>query len=218
MEGELSGERDFLGCSKILKKGRLATYYGLTEASRSTFMKFDLDGKESSVGMPAPGVQIKLVDQEGNESDDGAIWIRGPNVIRSYWKESSTMNPVEGWLKTGDLGHFDDEGYLYLKGRTDDIINVAGEKVNPQDVERIVKLLADIEEAIAVGVKHETFGQVVKLFVKKIAGSHITKSDIIVHCIKNLERYKVPVHIEFVDDFPRTEYGKIKRFMLTSPR
>jgi len=203
---------------KILKKGRLATYYGLTEASRSTFMKFDSDGKESSVGIPAPGVQIKLVDQEGNEADDGEVWIKGPNVIRGYWKESSSMNPVEGWLKTGDSGYFDDEGYLYLKGRTDDIINVAGEKVNPQDVERIVKLLADIEEAVAVGVKHETFGQVVKLFVKKITDSHITKSDIIVHCIKNLERYKVPVHIEFVDDFPRTEYGKIKRFMLTSQR
>ena len=203
---------------KILKKGRLATYYGLTEASRSTFMKFDSGGKESSVGIPAPGVQIKLVDQEGNEADDGEVWIKGPNVIKEYWKESSSMNPIEGWLKTGDLGYFDDEGYLYLKGRTDDIINVAGEKVNPQDVERIVKLLVDIEEAVAVGVKHETFGQVVKLFVKKIANSHITKSDIIVHCIKNLERYKVPIHIEFVDDFPRTEYGKIKRFMLTSQR
>jgi len=203
---------------KILKKGRLATYYGLTEASRSTFMKFNSDGKESSVGIPAPGVQIKLVDQEGNEVDDGEIWIKGLNVIKGYWKDSSVMNPVEGWLKTGDLGRFDDEGYLYLKGRTDDIINVAGEKVNPQHVERIVKLLADIEEAVAVGVKHETFGQVVKLFVKKTAGSHITKSDIIIHCIKNLERYKIPVNIEFVDDFPRTEYGKIKRFMLTSHR
>jgi len=199
---------------RILKSGKLATYYGLTEASRSTFMIFNVDGKESSVGMPAPGVQIKLVDQANNEVKDGEIWIKGPNVIKRYWHEAPDSNPKDGWLRTGDLGYFDGDGYLYLKGRVDDVINVAGEKVNPLDVERVVKLLADIEEVVAVGTKHETFGQVVKLFVKKITNSSITKSDIISHCIKNLERYKVPVHIEFVDDFPKTEYGKIKRFML----
>lgn len=199
---------------RILKSGKLATYYGLTEASRSTFMIFNVDGKESSVGIPAPGVQIKLVDQANNEVKDGEIWIKGPNVIKRYWHETPDSNPKDGWLRTGDLGYFDGDGYLYLKGRVDDVINVAGEKVNPLDVERVVKLLADIEEVVAVGTKHETFGQVVKIFVKKITNSSITKSDIISHCIKNLERYKVPVHIEFVDDFPKTEYGKIKRFML----
>lgn len=201
---------------KILRKGKLATYYGLTEASRSTFMIFDSDGKELSVGTPAPGVQIKLVDQNGNETKNGEICVRGLNVIKNYWSKTSDVNLIGGWLKTGDLGYFDDDGYLYLKGRTDDMINVAGEKVNPLDVERVVKFLPDIMEAVAVGVTHEVFGQVVKLFVKKIANSSITKSDIITHCIKNLERYKVPMHVEFVDDFPKTEYGKIKRFMLES--
>ena len=200
---------------QILKRGKLATYYGLTEASRSTFMIFDSAGKESSVGTPAPGVQIKLVDENNHETNDGQIWIKGSNVIKNYWHDEIFDNGiVDGWLKTGDLGYFDNDRYLYLKGRVDDVINVAGEKVNPLEVERIVKLLVDIEEAVAIGIKHESFGQTVKLFVKKITDSPITKSDIIGHCIKNLERYKVPTHIEFVDDFPRTEYGKIKRFML----
>ena len=116
--------------------------------------------------------------------------------------------------KTGDIGQLDDEGYLYLTGRIDDLINVAGDKVLPEEVERIVKLLTGVEEVVAIGTKHDIFGQVVKLFVKRSVGSSLEKSEIISHCIKNLERYKVPSLIQFVDDFPRTEYGKIKRFML----
>lgn len=203
-----------LGFRRILGKGKLATYYGLTEASRSTFMIFDSDDKVASVGLPAPGIQIKLIDENGNEANNGQIWIKGPNVIKTYWQDTMSDNIIDGWLRTGDLGYFDDDGYLYLSGRTDDLINVAGEKVNPLEVERVVKLLTDIEEAVVIGMKHETFGQVVKLFVKKITNSSITRSDIMAHCIRNLERYKVPMHIEFVEDFPRTEYGKIKRFML----
>lgn len=200
---------------QILRKGKLATYYGLTEASRSTFMIFDFEGKEASVGLPAPGIQIKIIDENGCETKEGEIWIKGNNVIKSYWRNEMADNDiVDGWLRTGDLGYLDNDGYLYLKGRIDDTINVAGEKVNPMEVERVVKLLADVEDVVAIGMKHETFGQVVKLFVKKITNSTLTKSDILIFCMKNLERYKVPVDIEFVDDFPRTEYGKIKRFML----
>jgi len=203
-----------LGLRHILRKGKFATYYGLTEASRSAFMIFDSDDKYASVGLPAPGVQIKLTDESGKETNDGQIWIKGPNVIKRYWEDVASDNIIDGWLKTGDIGYFDDDGYLYLRGRIDDLINVAGEKVDPLEVEKVVKKLADIEDAVAIGMKHDTFGQVVKLFVKKATNSSITKPHIMSHCIRNLERYKVPMHIEFVEDFPRTEYGKIKRFML----
>ena len=100
----------------------------------------------------------------------------------------------------------------------DDMINVAGEKVTPNEIESVVKLLSGVEEVIAIGIKHDLFGQVVKVFIQKSKNATIEKKDVLVHCIKNLERYKVPQIIEFVDDFPRTDYGKIKRFMLTSPR
>ena len=84
----------------------------------------------------------------------------------------------------------------------------------PQEIERAVKVLSGIDDAVAVPMKHEVFGEVVKLFVKKSIKSDISKTDILTHCIKNLERFKVPAKIEFVEDFPRTNYGKIKRFML----
>ena len=107
----------------LLKKGKLATYYGLTEASRSTFMIFDkLAGRESSVGLPAPGVQIKLMNEKNQESNEGVIWIKGNNVIQSYWNNSEAdQNITDSWLKTGDMGYRDSLGYIFLKGRSDDV-------------------------------------------------------------------------------------------------
>ena len=198
---------------KILKNGKVATYYGLTEASRSTFMIFDDDDNIESVGKPSNGISLKLVSNN-DESTIGEVWIKGHNVIDNYWSDEHTKeNLVDGWLKTGDLGKIDD-GYLYILDRVDDLINISGEKVYPQEIERIVKVLTGIDDVIAIPMKHEVFGEVVKLFVKKSVESDISKTDILTHCIKNLERFKVPAKIEFVEDFPRTDYGKIKRFML----
>ena len=198
---------------KILKNGHLATYYGLTEASRSTFMIFknQLD-KDSSVGKPAPGVEIKI---ETNDNDVGEIWIKGPNVIDDYWIPSTTDKKfIDGWIKTGDLGYFDKDGFLYLTGRLDDVINVGGEKVFPYNVEKIIKNMNDVDEVVVVGQKHDVFGQTVKAFVKINPHSTLKKSDILSFCIKNLEKYMVPTKIELVTEFPLTDYGKIKRFML----
>ena len=197
----------------ILKSGIVATYYGLTEASRSTFMIFTDDKKIESVGKPSDDVEIKI-DTKGTNDDIGEIWIRGPNVLDDYWKKEYSENKSDDWLKTGDLGKFDDDGFLYILGRVDDLINISGEKVYPQEIERIVKVLSGIDEVVAVPMKHKSFGEVVKLFVKKHVDSEITSAEILSHCIKNLERFKVPAKIEFIEDFPRTDYGKIKRFML----
>jgi len=198
----------------ILKTGKISTYYGLTEASRSSFMIFDGEvSKYNSVGHPAPNVQIKI---EGDDLDgNGEICIKGQNVINNYWKNKEMDGNIEnGWLRTSDIGHFDKDGFLYLDGRIDDMINVSGEKVNPSEIEMIVNEIGGIEESIAIGIPHETFGQVVKLFAKKTNESKIQESEVIAYCIKRLERYKVPVNIRFIDEFPRTEYGKIKRYEL----
>ena len=197
----------------FLKTGMVATYYGLTEASRSTFMIFNDDKKIESVGKPSDGIEIKI-HTENKDDNTGEIWIHGPNVLDNYWKKEYSENISDNWLKTGDLGKFDDEGFLYILGRVDDLINISGEKVYPQEIERIVKVLSGIDEVVAIPMKHKSFGEVVKLFVKKSIDSEITSSTILTHCIKNLERFKVPAKIEFVEDFPRTDYGKIKRFML----
>ena len=172
---------------KILKKGRVATYYGLTEASRSTFMIFDDDEKIESVGKPCKGTSLKIVSNN-EESSIGEIWIRGHNVIEKYWDEEHTKaNLSDGWLKTGDLGKIDKDKFLYILGRIDDLINISGEKVYPQEIERVVKVLSGIDDVVAVPMKHESFGQVVKLFVKKSVNSNISKTEILAHCIKNLE-------------------------------
>lgn len=198
---------------EILKNGNLATYYGLTEASRSTFMIFQEDAtKDESVGKPAPGVSIKI---EKENEIEGEILIKGENVISKYWKNKpADKNLINGWLRTGDIGVLDSENFLFLKGRKDEIINVGGEKIVPYEIEEVVKQLLGIKDAVAFGIKNEIFGQVIKLQVVKYLESDLDKSKILIHCIKNLEKFKIPNKIEFVDNIPKTSYGKVKRFML----
>ena len=201
---------------EILKKGNLATYYGLTEASRSTFMVFDKNNqREESVGKCSPNVEIKIVNKEENNLKLGDIFIKGENVIKKYWNNvEADKNIFENWLKTGDTGYFDDEGYLFLKGRSDEIINVGGEKVMPIEIEQTIKNIPGVEDAVAFGVEHEIFGQTIKLNIIKSKNSDIDKVQILSYCIKNLEKFKIPSKIDFVEKIPKTDYGKVKRFML----
>ena len=201
---------------EILKKGNLATYYGLTEASRSTFMVFDKNNqREESVGKCSPNVEIKIVNKEENNLKFGDIFIKGENVIKKYWNNvEADKNIFENWLKTGDTGYFDNEGYLFLKGRSDEIINVGGEKVMPIEIEQTIKNIPGVEDAVAFGVEHEIFGQTIKLNIIKSKNSDIDKVQILSYCIKNLERFKIPSKIDFVEKIPKTDYGKVKRFML----
>lgn len=200
---------------KIISNGNLATYYGLTEASRSSFMIFDEQTSfDQSVGKPAPKVNIKI-DNPINESKIGEILIEGDNVIKKYWKNIEfDKNIIDGWLRTGDLGFFDDNGYLYVVGRFDDVINIGGEKVMPEEIEDIVKQIDGVKDVAAFGVDHEIFGQVIKLHIVKSENSNVEKSSIITFCMKNLEKYKIPSKIDFVTNIPKTDYGKVKRFML----
>ncbi len=201
---------------KILLNGNLATYYGLTEASRSTFMIFDKNlTNDESVGRSAPNIQIKIINDSDQESETGEIWIKGDNVIKTYWeKKFNDKNLVDGWLRTGDLGYVDKNGYLYLLGRSDDVINIGGEKVLPDEIEKIVKQIDGVEDVAAFGIDHEIFGQVIKLHVIKSLNSNLDKSTILHYCIKHLEKYKIPSKIDFVKNLPQTDYGKVKRFML----
>jgi len=200
----------------ILENGRLATYYGLTEASRSTFMIFNQDSNlDESVGKSAPGVDIRIDDEHKGESEFGEILVNGKNVIKHYWNnEKADSNIENGWLRTGDVGYFDDDGYLFLKGRNDEVINIGGEKIIPQDIEQVVKQIPGVEDVAAFGIPHEVFGQTIKLIVKKSENSDLDRLVILTHCMKDLEKFKIPSKIEFVDDIPKNEYGKVKRSML----
>jgi len=200
----------------ILEKGNLATYYGLTEASRSTFMIFDKNSNhDMSVGKVSPGVEIKINNQDENKLKLGDIWIKGKNVIKQYWNNTIADKKMkDGWLQTGDVGYFDDNEFLFLKGRNDDVINIGGEKVIPYEIEDVIKQISGIEDVVVFGINHEIFGQIIKVNIIKKKNSDLDKSKILSHCIKNLEKFKMPSKIEFVNSFPKNEYGKVKRFML----
>lgn len=201
---------------QILKNGKLSTYYGLTEASRSTFMTFTKNlERTNSVGIAAPGVEIKILNDENENMNEGEIWIKGKNVIKKYWlNKNADKNIVDGWIRTGDFGYFDEKKYLFLRGRKDDLINIGGEKVFPEEVEDVVRHIVGVKDVVAFGVNHDIFGQVIKIHVIKEKNTDVDKSKILVHCMKNLEKFKVPSKIEFVENIPRTDYGKVKRFML----
>ncbi|MGI0011169.1 MAG: class I adenylate-forming enzyme family protein, partial [Nitrosopumilaceae archaeon] len=145
----------------LFPNAKFYTYYGLTEASRSTFMLFNENlAKIESVGKPAPRVQIKIMDEHGkilSANQIGEIYISGPHVIDEYWNNPDADSKLrDGWLQTGDLGYFDSDGYLYLKGRKDDLINVGGEKVSSLEIENIIKQLDGISDVAVIGIPDNT--------------------------------------------------------------
>ena len=203
----------------LFPKANFYTYYGLTEASRSTFLLFNKNkNKLESVGKTAPGIEIKILDNDGKViSNDamGEIFIKGDNVIKNYWNNTHADQSIEdGWLQTGDLGYFDSDNFLFLKSRKDDLINVGGEKFTSEEVELIIKEIPEISDVAVIGISNEIFGQLPVAFV--VTNKEITVTQIINHCSKKMERYKIPHKISFLDALPKTDSGKIKRNSLKS--
>ena len=193
------------------------TYYGLTEASRSTFLLFNSDiTKIESVGKPAHDVEIKIGmndENTNNENKIGEVLIKGPNVIDEYWRDTGGKYKIkDGWIKTGDLGFFDNDGYLYLRGRKDDVINVSGEKVSPVAIELVIRQLDGIKDVGIIGMPDRVFGEIPVAYV--VAKSTLKENEILYHCTKVLERYKIPQKIIFTDVLPKNEFGKIEKSVL----
>lgn len=194
-------------------------YYGLTEASRSTFITLNKNVyKLTSIGKPSPNVRIKAVDGRGKEQSAGKvgeICIKGKHVISGYFKdkEISKRRIKSGWLYTGDMGFFDKDGFLYFYGRKDDVINVAGEKVSPEEIEHRAKNVPGVLDAVVVGQPDKLFGEVAKLYVVINEGS-FKMERLVTSLKKNLERYKNPTEILIIDKVPKTDNGKVMRWKL----
>ena len=144
----------------------------LTEASRSTFLLFnDNLEKLESVGKTPSGVEIKILDDNKKillNDEIGEIHIKGDHVIENYWNNAKAdLSIVNGWLKTGDLGYFDSDGFLFLKSRKDDLINVAGEKFVPEEVELVIKEISEISEAAVIGIPNELFWSITSCIYRK---------------------------------------------------
>jgi acyl-CoA synthetase (AMP-forming)/AMP-acid ligase II len=200
---------------------RFFAMYGQTEATaRLSYLPPEmLSSKRGSVGIPVPGVELRIRDAGGNElppGQVGEVWARGPNVMLGYWKAESLTREVlvDGWLRTGDLGYRDEDGYLYLQGRSGDMIKTGAHRVSPGEIEEVIAELEGIAEVGVVGVDDELMGQVIRAVVVARAGADIDARTVQRHCHRNLPQYKIPKEVLFADALPRTASGKIRRFAL----
>lgn len=191
--------------------------YGLTEASPVVTSAIGLDHRPGSIGAPIEGVEVRLVDDEGEDvliGDPGEIWVRGPNVFQGYWGDPPGVCDVitdDGWLRTGDVGVVDDDGYLFLVDRVKDLIIVSGFNVFPAEVEEVLREHPGISDCAVVGVSHPHSGEAVKALVVVEDGWSIEEDEVIAFCANHLARYKCPEKILFVDELPHGPSGKILR-------
>ena len=190
--------------------------YGLTETSPVAICCTIDSEFTGTIGLPVPSTEIMIVGDDGNNmqlGEAGEICIKGPQVMEGYWhrpKETADVMLPGGWLRTGDVGRMDEDGFVWIEDRKKDMILVSGFNVYPNEIENIVVELDGILEAAAIGIPDERSGEAVKIFAVRKDES-VTEQDIIDHCRKNLTGYKRPRVIEFRDELPKTNVGKILR-------
>lgn len=190
--------------------------YGLTECSPVvTVNPPTIEAYRGAIGVPLPSTDIRLVDEQGQDveiGEAGEMWVRGPQVMKGYLNRPEATAEIlqDGWLATGDIARVDEDGFFYIVDRKKDMILVSGFNVFPNEIEEVAAMHEHVLEAAAVGIPHAASGEVVKLFiVRKHDG--LTEEAVITHCRLHLTGYKVPKHVEFRDELPKTNVGKILR-------
>jgi long-chain acyl-CoA synthetase len=190
--------------------------YGLTETSPAAICNAVGDEFTGSIGLPIPSTSVIIASNDGNElppGEVGEICIKGPQVMEGYWQrpaETAEVMLPGGWLRTGDIGRMDEDGYVYIEDRKKDMILVSGFNVYPNEVENVVVEMDGILEAAAIGIADEHSGEAVKIFAVRTDYS-VTEQDVLDHCRKYLTNYKRPREVEFRDELPKTNVGKILR-------
>ncbi|MDZ4165726.1 MAG: AMP-binding protein [Smithellaceae bacterium] len=183
--------------------------YGLTEASPVCyFTRLGTPQKLGSIGIPVPGLEGQVVDEEGRELTRGRVGelvVRGANIMKGYYKDEAATAEVikNGWLHTGDLGFMDEDGYVFLTGRKKRMIITSGFNVYPREVEAVLELHGMVAAALAVGKEDLMRGEIVKLLVVRCPGAEVDEKEILRHCRAYLSSYKVPREVEFVTELPR---------------
>ncbi len=196
---------------KVLLEG-----YGLTECSPVvTVNPPQLEAYKGSIGMPVSSTDIKLCDDDGNEvapGEPGEMYVRGPQVMKGYLNRPEATDEIihDGWLATGDIAKVDEDGYFYIVDRKKDMILVSGFNVFPNEVEEVAAMHDDVLEVAAIGVPNPASGEAVKLFAVR-KSEQLTEKILIDHCRKHLTGYKVPKFVEFRDELPKSNVGKILR-------
>jgi long-chain acyl-CoA synthetase len=195
----------------------LTQAWGLTETSPAACINLFETPFNGSIGLPIPSTEISIRDDDGNELPVGAvgeICVRGPQVMRGYWNrpdETAKVMLADGSLRTGDIGRIDQDGYVFIEDRKKDMILVSGFNVYPNEVESVAVTHPAVLEVAAVSQTDERSGEAVALFVVVKPGQQLTEREMIEHCRKSLTGYKVPKHVYFRSELPKTNVGKILR-------
>lgn len=192
--------------------------YGLSETSPVVSSNpVNIDEFNGCIGLPLPATEVQIRDEQGEEvpfGEPGELFVRGPQVMLGYWENAEATREVlgeDGYLQTGDLATIDEQGYLRIVDRIKDMIIISGFKVFPNQVENIVIGHPDIQEAACIGVPTDDSGEAVKLFVVIRKGASITPEEIRNWCKEEMTAYKVPRFVEFIDELPKSNVGKVLR-------
>ena len=191
--------------------------FGMTETSPVVSVNPFSGIQIGTIGIPMPSTQCKVIDDEGNELPIGAtgeLCVKGPQVMKGYWQRPEATAEVldgQGWLKTGDIGIIQDDGYMRIVDRKKDMILVSGFNVYPNELEDVLATLPGVLQCAAIGVPDEKSGEAIKLFVVVKPGESLTKEQVMQHMHDNVTGYKRPKTVEFRDSLPTTNVGKILR-------
>ena len=217
----VAGEAPFKALIERVKvafpKAKIYIMYGTTEASTrlTTLPSEDLDRKEGSMGVPIEGVELKVIDENGQElgpHQEGELIARGPNITPGYWKDEdlTRWTIINGWLHTGDVVKKDEDGYYYHIGRKDFILKSGGEKIVPAVIEKVLREIGGVKDAAVIGIEDLYRGNRICAVLIKENGSSVTPEEIISNCQDRLNPLWVPHEIIFVDSYPKTSSGKIR--------
>ncbi|MCG6973180.1 MAG: long-chain fatty acid--CoA ligase [Desulfobacterales bacterium] len=199
--------------------------YGLTESSPVTHVNPFAGGKRKvgSIGIPIPDTECRIVDLNDGVSDlpvgeSGELLVKGPQVMKGYWNKTgeTAATLTDGWLHTGDIAKMDEEGYFYIVDRKKDMILSGGLNVYPRDIEEVFYEHPKVQEAAAIGIPHPTRGESVKVFVTLKEGRSATSEELIEYCKGKMATFKLPTEIEFRNELPKTNVGKILKKDLKS--
>ena len=172
-----------------------------------------------SIGKPLPDVEVRIVDEDGNDvplGENGEIVARGERLMKGYWnREEATKETLRGgWLYTGDLGYWDDEGYIFLSGRAKDFLKRGGEMIAPEEVEQIIMSHPAVDEAAIIGVPDIEWGERVRAIVVRKPGMELTMEEVVEHCRPRMAGFKRPEDVIFIDELPRNPMGKVLKRVL----
>ncbi|MCX5758206.1 MAG: long-chain-fatty-acid--CoA ligase, partial [Candidatus Hydrogenedentes bacterium] len=212
-------EDTYLATQRVLKKP-LIMGYGLSEATCASAVADPLDPiRWNSCGPALRYTNIRIIDADGKDVPPGTIGeilISGPTVMKGYYGNPEATAEVlkDGWLYSGDLGRFDDEGYIYVVGRLKDMIIRGGQNVYPAQIESVMSRMPGVEEVAVIGVDEPRWGQEVLAVVKLAEGATLTEKEIIAFCREHLAPYKCPRYVRFLTEFPKTATGKIRKNIL----